>query len=111
MARIEFSKGIVEEIVPDVRLTRSRNGNGGIANFRFDDPNALKSDSTEEITGMYMIDNEGEITTRDVKGVFVNGQARALEAMYVMRSAEEWERFLRFMKAYAEEQGLEFNKS
>jgi photosystem II 13kDa protein len=111
MARIEFSRGIVEESIPDVRLTRSRNGQGGTATFRFEEPNVLQSDRTDEITGMYMIDSEGEILTREVKGIFINGQARALEAVYIMRSEAEWERFLRFMKAYAEEQGLEFMKA
>ncbi|MDY6781974.1 MAG: photosystem II reaction center protein Psb28 [Cyanobacteriota bacterium] len=111
MARIEFSQGIVEEALPDVRVTRSRNGQGGTATFRFDDPNVLNSDRTDEITGMYMIDDEGEIVTREVKGIFINGQARALEAVHIMRSEEEWERFLRFMKAYAQEQGLEFMKA
>ncbi|MBD2577258.1 photosystem II reaction center protein Psb28 [Oscillatoria sp. FACHB-1406] len=111
MASIEFSRGIVEEIVPDVRVTRSRNGKGGTATFRFDDPNVLKKDRTDEVTGMYLIDNEGEIVTREVKGIFVNGQPRALEAVHIMRSEEEWERFLRFMQAYAEEKGLGFTGS
>jgi len=110
MARIEFSKGIVEESVPEVRLTRSRNGKGGTATFRFEGPKALGSENTEDITGMYMIDGEGEIVTREVKGIFVNGKPRALEAVHIMRSEEEWERFLRFMQSYAEEQGLEFTK-
>ncbi|RAQ38751.1 photosystem II reaction center protein Psb28, partial [Arthrospira sp. O9.13F] len=29
----------------------------------------------------------------------------------LMRSPEEWDRFMRFMSRYAEENGLEFNKS
>jgi photosystem II protein len=111
MARIEFSRGIAEDIIPDVRLTRSRSGNGGTATFRFDDPNVLGKDSTEDITGMYMIDEEGEIVTREVKGIFINGQARALEAVLIMKSEDEWERFMRFMQRYAEEQGLEFVQS
>lgn len=111
MARIEFSRGMAEDIIPDIRLTRSRSGNGGTATFRFDDPKVLGNDTSEEITGMYMVDEEGEIVTREVKGVFVNGQARALEAILIMKSEDEWERFMRFMGRYAEEQGLEFVKS
>lgn len=111
MARIEFSRGMAEEIIPDIRLTRSRSGNGGTAAFRFDDPKVLGNDSSEDITGMYLVDEEGEIVTREVKGVFVNGQARALEAILIMKSEDEWERFMRFMERYAEEQGLEFVKS
>jgi photosystem II protein len=111
MATIQFSKGTDEEIVPDVRLTRSRNQQEGIATFYFDNPNALADDFTDEITGMYMIDEEGELTTREVKAKFINGRPAAIEAQYIMRSPEEWDRFMRFMNRYAEEQGLGFNKS
>jgi photosystem II protein len=58
-----------------------------------------------------MIDQEGEIITREVKARFVNGRPEALEAIYLIKSAEEWERFIRFMQRYAEENGLEFSKS
>lgn len=110
-AQIQFSRGVVEDVVPDIRVTRNRNGNGGTATFYFDDPNILSSESSDDITGMYLVDNEGEIVTREVKGKFINGQARGIEALLVMRSKEEWERFLRFMDRYAEEQGLELNRS
>lgn len=111
MARIQFSRGIDEDIIPDVRLTRARDGSNGTATFYFDRPNALSSTSTEEITGMYLIDEEGELTTREVKAKFVNGQPEALEATYLMKSAEEWDRFMRFMERYAKENGLGFTKS
>ncbi|TVQ42136.1 MAG: photosystem II reaction center protein Psb28 [Gloeocapsa sp. DLM2.Bin57] len=111
MAHIQFMQGITEETIPDVRLTRSRNGSTGTATFYFDSPKVLDSDNTEEITGMYLIDEEGEMVTREVKGKFINGKAKALEATYIMKSTEEWDRFMRFMSRYAEEHGLEFNKS
>lgn len=111
MAQIQFSRGINEEIIPDVRLTRSRDGSNGTATFYFDKPKALDSSSTEEITGMYLIDEEGEIVTREVKGKFVNGQPSALEAIVLIKSPEEWDRFMRFMERYAEENGLGFTKS
>lgn len=111
MAEIQFSKGITEEVIPDVRLTRSRDGSQGTATFYFENPKALDTDSTEEITGMYLIDEEGEIVTREVKGKFVNGQPTALEAIVLMKSPGEWDRFMRFMERYAEEHGLGFSKS
>ncbi|HEY9811759.1 MAG TPA: photosystem II reaction center protein Psb28 [Halomicronema sp.] len=111
MAQIQFSKGIIEDVVPDVRLTRSKDGRNGTATFYFQSPKALAQDSTDEITGMYMIDEEGEISTREVKGKFVNGKPSALEAIYVMKTPEEWERFMRFMERYANENGLGFTKS
>jgi photosystem II protein len=60
---------------------------------------------------MYLIDEEGEISTREVKAKFVNGQPEALEAFYYMKSTEEWERFMRFMERYSEENDLGFSKS
>lgn len=111
MAEIQFSRGIIEDVVPDVRLTRSRDGSQGTAVFYFENPKALGSTSTEEITGMYLIDEEGEIMTREVKGKFVNGQPTALEAIVLIKSPGEWDRFMRFMQRYAEENGLGFTKS
>jgi photosystem II protein len=109
MAEIQFNRGTSEEVVPDVRLTRARDGNSGTATFYFDKPNAI--DSSEEITGMYLVDEEGEIVTREVKGKFVNGQPTAVEAILLMKSQDEWDRFMRFMERYAEEHGLGFSKA
>lgn len=111
MAQIQFSRGINEEVVPDVRLTRSRDGSNGTATFYFENPKAFDGTNVEDITGMYMVDEEGEIVTREVKGKFVNGQPRALEAVLLMKSQGEWDRFMRFMERYAEQNGLGFSKS
>ena len=111
MAQIQFSRGIDEEVIPDVRLTRSRDGSNGTATFYFQNPKALSSGNTEEITGMMMVDEEGELVTREVKGKFVNGKPQALEVLYLMRSADEWERFMRFMERYAKDHDLGFSKS
>lgn len=111
MAQIQFSRGIDEDTIPDVRLTRSKDGTNGTATFYFEKPKALSSTSTDEITGMYMLDEEGEISTREVKAKFINGQPEALEAVYVMKSVAEWDRFMRFMERYAKENDLGFTKS
>lgn len=111
MAKIQFSRGTDEDSVPEVRLTRSKTGSQGTATFIFENPKALSSASTEEITGMYLIDEEGEIITREVKAKFINGQPAGLEALYLMRNPEEWERFMRFMERYSEVNGLGFSKA
>lgn len=110
-ARIQFSRGIDEDVVPDVRITRARDGSNGTATFYFQNPKALAQDSTQEITGMYLIDDEGELSTREVKARFVNGMPEAIEALFLMKSADEFERFIRFMNRYAEDHGLGLNKS
>lgn len=111
MTEIQFSRGVTEEVIPDIRVTRSRTGNSGTATFYFDSPNILSNESSDEVTGMYLIDEEGEIVTREVKGKFVNGKPTAIEAVLIMKSAEEWERFIRFMDRYSEEHGLGLSKS
>ncbi len=111
MAKIQFSRGMDEDAVPEVRLTRSKSGDQGTATFLFENPKALSSTSTQDITGMYMIDSEGELLTREVKAKFINGQPAGLEALYIMKSAAEWERFMRFMERYSEANGLAFSKA
>lgn len=111
MAHIQFLRGVDEEVVPDVRLTRSRDGSNGTATFYFQNPTVLSGGQAEDITGMYMIDEEGELVTREVKGKFINGKPEALEVLYLMKSEAEWDRFMRFMQRYAEDHGLGFNKS
>ncbi|AFY76062.1 MAG: photosystem II reaction center protein Psb28 [Hydrococcus sp. C42_A2020_068] len=111
MAEIQFARGVTEEAIPEVRLSRDRNGQNGMAKFYFDSPNIFSNDSREEITGMYLIDEEGEIVTREVKGKFINGKPEAVEAVVVMNSPQEWDRFMRFMERYAQEKGLQFTKA
>ena len=111
MAEIQFSRGITEPVVPDVRLTKSRTGEQGKASFYFDKPAILGNEVNEEVTGMYMLDDEGEIITREVKAKFVNGKPAALEVIYIMNTTTEWDRFMRFMERYSEANGLGFQKA
>ncbi len=110
-AKIQFAKGIDEKVIPDVRLTRSKDGSNGAAFFYFDNPDALAQDFTQDVTGMYLLDDEGELTTRDVKAKFINGKPAALEAKYVMGTPADWDRFIRFMERYSEANDLGFQKS
>jgi photosystem II reaction center protein Psb28 len=59
MAEIQFSKGLKEPVVPDIRLSRTKTGEKGSAKFYFEQPTILGDQQTEEITGMYLIDEEG----------------------------------------------------
>jgi photosystem II protein len=111
MAEIQFSKGISETTIPQIRLTRSRSGQSGTARFYFDSPTVLDQNRKEEITGLYLIDEEGELLTREVKGKFINGRAQAIEAILVLNSPQEWDRFIRFMERYSKENGLAFTQS
>ncbi|CAM6081976.1 unnamed protein product [Calypogeia fissa] len=109
---IQFIRGINEQSVPDVRLTRSRDGSNGVANFVFEQPSVFDSSrELGDITGLYMIDFEGVLSSVDVSAKFVNGKPAKIEARYVMRNLKEWDRFMRFMERYAEAYDLGFVKS
>ncbi|MCF2969904.1 photosystem II reaction center protein Psb28 [Synechococcus sp. Nb3U1] len=96
MASIEFSPGI-QEVPTNVRVLKSKTSSRGAAIFRFEDVNS----DTQNILGMTMIDEEGELTTRDIKAKFLNGEFKALEVTYEMSNEAEWERFLRFMERFS----------
>ncbi|MBM5824306.1 MAG: photosystem II reaction center protein Psb28 [Cyanobacteria bacterium M_surface_10_m2_119] len=110
-AAIQFFRGVDEPVVPDIRLTRSRDGRTGQAMFVFEEPEALAPEAMGDITGMFMVDSEGELVTREVKARFVNGKASALEATYTWKSTDDFERFMRFAQRYAESHDLGFSGS
>jgi photosystem II 13kDa protein len=108
-AAIQFFRGVDEPVVPDIRLTRSRDGRTGQAMFVFEEPDALAPETMGDITGMFMVDEEGELVTREVKARFVNGKASALEATYTWKSLTDFERFMRFAERYADSHDLGFS--
>ncbi|MEJ6586236.1 MAG: photosystem II reaction center protein Psb28 [Synechococcus sp. ChBW.bin.23] len=109
-AVIQFLRGVDEPVVPDIRVTRSRDGRTGQAIFVFEQPEALAPEVMEAITGMFMIDDEGMLVTREVNGKFVNGKASALEATYTWKSEEDFDRFMRFAQRYADSSGLGYSQ-
>ena len=111
--RIQFIKGLDEKVLPNVRLTRSRDGTTGTATFYFVNPNILDKITIRkgEITGMYLIDKEGTLETNDITAKFINGKPRTIESIYVMKSPEAWSRFMRFMKRFGKKNGLIFTKA
>mmetsp|Transcript_18165 Transcript_18165/g.37539 ORF Transcript_18165/g.37539 Transcript_18165/m.37539 type:complete len:147 (-) Transcript_18165:150-590(-) len=112
-ATIQFIRGLDEQDVPNVKLTRARDGSSGVATFLFSNPNCFDASTTVsgEVTGMFMIDDEGEISTTAVNARFANGKPQDIESTYVMKSPDEWDRFMRFMEKYGEANGLGFNKA
>ena len=110
-AAIQFFRGVDEIVVPEIRLTRSRDGRTGQAFFVFEQPQALSPETFEDITGMILIDEEGELVTREVKARFVNGNPSALEATYTWKSENDFERFMRFAQRYAASHGLGYSDS
>ncbi|KAK9087717.1 hypothetical protein Syun_030111 [Stephania yunnanensis] len=109
---IQFIQGTDEQTIPDVRLTKSRDGTNGMAIFTFEQPSVFDSSSElGDITGFYMIDEEGVLQSVDVSAKFVNGKPAKIEAKYVMRTPQDWDRFMRFMERYSNANGLQFVKN
>ncbi|KAF7069083.1 hypothetical protein CFC21_074759 [Triticum aestivum] len=108
---IQFIQGTDEQTIPDVRLTKSRDGSNGVAIFTFEQPSVFDSSAElGDITGFYMVDEEGTLSSVDVSAKFVNGKPAAVEAKYVMRTPRDWDRFMRFMERYSQSNGLQFLK-
>ena len=107
---IQFFNGFDEEVIPEIRLTKSKDGEVGQAFFRFNSPDALLSDNFKEIQGMYLIDEEGKITTREINIAVSrkNGRYTAIEAVYCWRSERDFKRFMRFANRYAKKYGLAY---
>ena len=107
---IQFFKGVNEKVLPQIRLTKSKNGQAGQAFFRFENPEALLSDNFKEIQGMYLIDEEGEITTREINIAVSrkNGKYTAIEAIYCWRTERDFNRFMRFANRYAKKFSLSY---
>ena len=112
-AEIQFVKGLEEKIVPDIKLTRAKDGSSGIATFQFANPNVFdaSTQSQGDITGMYLVDEEGEMSTNDVNASFTNGKPQSIESTLVLNSPAEWDRFMRFMERDGEANGLGFTKA
>ena len=109
-AKIQFYEGTDEPVVPEIRLTRGRDGSTGQALFVFEKPQALSSITDGEIKGMLMIDTEGEILTKEVKVKFVDGEPIFLEAVYTWKNSSDFDRFMRFANSYAKSHGLGYSE-
>ncbi|KAL0419710.1 UNVERIFIED_CONTAM: Photosystem II reaction center PSB28 protein, chloroplastic [Sesamum radiatum] len=96
---------------PRCQANQIEDGTNGMAIFTFTEPSVFDSSSVVgDITGFYMIDEEGVLQSVDVNAKFVNGKPAGVEAKYVMRTPRDWDRFMRFMERYANANGLSFVK-
>jgi len=113
MAIIQFIEGIDEKVIPEIKLTRSRDGSTGTATFRFNNPDIIQLNMQEagDIQGMHLKDEEGELMTTDVNAKFANGKPKGIECVYIIKSPTEWDRFMRFMERYSETNNLSFTKA
>jgi photosystem II protein len=113
VAQIQFIKGVIENTLPIVKLTRSKNRQTGTATFVFIKPEIffLEELNAEPITGMHLLWDTKEIISQDIQIIFKNGQPFLLKIICVFKNSTEWFNFLNFMNSYSKETGLFFSES
>ena len=81
--------------------------------FYFKNPNILNRKIVKEgeITGMYLIDREGILETRNINARFINGKPKTIDSIYIMKNSKAWDRFIRFMERYGKTHGLVFTRA
>lgn len=107
---IEFVKGLKENTLPLIKLTKSKNGKTGTATFIFIEPNIFKSDKylSEFIQEIALVHKGKKIVSRDIKIFFKNGKPFLIKTIFIFKNSIEWFNFLIFMNLYSQETGLFF---
>lgn len=113
IAQIQFIKGVVENTLPVVKLTRSKNGQTGTGTFIFIRPEIffLENICQQSITGMYLLWDNKEIISKDIHVIFKDGKPFLLKIICIFKNSKEWFNFLNFMNSYAKETGLFFSEN
>jgi len=102
---IQFIQGVNETSIPEIRLRRSPDGKKGQAIFKFKGASVFSVANVSDIKGMYLIDDEGQISTRDINIRVSNNKNNNVEAIYKWKTDSDFTRFIRFATRYAKENG------
>ncbi len=98
---IQFFKGENEKCNPEIRLFRNPDGKKGHAIYKFTKPTTITLENFKLIQKMYLIDGEGELSTRKIDLTISENNIREVTSTYHWNSKEEFERFMRFSNRYA----------
>ena len=98
---IQFEKGKNEEDHPEIRLFRSLDGKKGKAIYKFFRPTTITLNNFHSIQKMYLIDEEGEISTKKIDLSISENYIKEVNSTYNWKSEQEFERFMRFAERYA----------
>ncbi len=97
---IQFVKGNNEKDRPEIRLFRDHDGKKGKAIYKFNNPTTITVENFDSIKKMYLIDQEGELSTRKIDLSISNNNISEVTSTYNWNSEKEFERFMRFAKRY-----------
>ena len=98
---IQFIKGKDEKDHPEIRLFRNTDGKKGQVIYKFYHPSTITFENFNSIQKMYLIDEEGEITTRKIDLSISGNNIKEVRSTYNWNSEKEFERFMRFAQRYA----------
>ena len=98
---IQFLRGENEKEHPEIRLFRSKDGKKGHVLYKFDKPKTITIQNFKSIQKMYLIDEEGELSTRKIDLSISEGHIMEVKSTYSWVSEKEFERFMRFASRYA----------
>ena len=98
---IQFIKGNNEKDLPEIRLFRNQDGKKGKAIYKFYKPKTITLDNFKSIKKMYLIDEEGQLSTRQVDLTISDTNKIEVMSTYNWNSEKEFERFMRFANRYA----------
>ena len=98
---IQFVKGKNEQDLPEINLFRNNDGRKGHAIYKFKKPKTITIENLNSIEKMYLIDEEGELSTRKIDLSISDKKIMEVKSTYNWYSEKEFERFMRFAQRYA----------
>ena len=98
---IQFVKGENEKDHPEIRLFRDLDGKKGKAVYKFYRPTTITLTNYKSVQKMYLIDSEGEISTKKIDLTISDNYIKEIKSTYNWKTEKEFERFMRFASRYA----------
>ena len=98
---IQFVKGENEKNHPEIRLFRDLDGKKGKAVYKFYRPTTITLTNYKSVQKMYLIDSEGEISTKKINFTISENHIKEINSTYNWKTENEFERFMRFASRYA----------
>ncbi len=112
-ATVQFIEGL-NETISDVSLRKRKSSNNKIVVLSFKNLRALEFGRSyiNKIDNLWLVDEEGNIRVEpsDIRIVFLNDEEEGslTECSFEVDSEDVWERVMRFLQRYAQENGFEF---
>ena len=98
---IQFVKGENEKDHPEIRLFRDLDGKKGKAVYKFYRPTTITLTNYKSVQKMYLIDSEGEISTKKIDLKISEDHVKEVKSTYNWNTEKDFERFMRFASRYA----------